>query len=125
MTRQRLTSIEIEGFTSIRSARVELGAMNVLIGANGAGKSNFVHAFELLGRISEDLLNLFVGRNGGASALINDAADTLRISLKLEAPPNSYQAHLAAAPGALAPTITVMRPGGTARSSESMTVRSA
>ncbi|QXV60572.1 AAA family ATPase [Amycolatopsis sp. TNS106] len=99
MTRQRLTSIEIEGFTSIRSARVELGAMNVLIGANGAGKSNFVHAFELLGRISEDLLNLFVGRNGGASALINDAADTLRISLKLEAPPNSYQAHLAAAPG--------------------------
>jgi len=98
MTHQQLTSIEIEGFTSIRSARVELGAMNVLIGANGAGKSNFVQAFELLGRISEDLLNLFVGRNGGASALINDGADNLRISLKLNAPPNFYQAHLAAAP---------------------------
>ncbi|MFI7117559.1 AAA family ATPase [Amycolatopsis sp. NPDC049868] len=94
-----MTSIEIEGFTSIRSARVELGAMNVLIGANGAGKSNFVQAFELLGRISEDLLNLFVGRNGGASALINDTADTRQISFKLSAPPDSYQAQLGAAPG--------------------------
>ncbi|WP_410647257.1 AAA family ATPase [Amycolatopsis sp. cmx-4-54] len=94
-----LTSIEIEGFTSIRSARVELGAMNVLIGANGAGKSNFVQSFELLGRISEDLLNLFVGRNGGASALINDTADTRQISFKLSAPPDSYHAQLSAAPG--------------------------
>ncbi|OXM55957.1 chromosome segregation protein SMC [Amycolatopsis thailandensis] len=98
MSQQRLTSIEIEGFTSIRSARVELGAMNVLIGANGAGKSNFVQAFELLGRISEDQLNLFVGRNGGASALINDSAYGQEIGLKLDAPPNFYTAYLAAAP---------------------------
>jgi energy-coupling factor transporter ATP-binding protein EcfA2 len=44
-----LESIEIEGYLSIRSARVELGALNVLVGANGAGKSNFVRAFEFLG----------------------------------------------------------------------------
>lgn len=93
---EQLRSIEIEGFTSIRSARVELGSMNVLIGANGAGKSNFVQAFELLARISEGLLNLFVGRNGGVSALINNGLNGQRISLKLEAPPNSYQANLVA-----------------------------
>ncbi|MFE5567060.1 AAA family ATPase [Amycolatopsis japonica] len=95
---RQLTAIEIEGFTSIRSARVEFGAMNVLIGANGAGKSNFAQAFEFLCRISEGLLNLFVGRNGGASALINDGMDSQRISLKLMAPPNSYQADLVATP---------------------------
>jgi predicted ATPase len=39
-----LESIEIEGFLS-------LGALNVLIDANGAGKSNLVRAFEMLGRI--------------------------------------------------------------------------
>ncbi|OLZ60469.1 AAA family ATPase [Amycolatopsis keratiniphila] len=97
MTQQRLTSIEIEGFTSIRSARVELGAMNVLIGANGAGKSNFVHALELLGRIVEGELGLFVGLNGGASALLNVGDSSARIHLQLEAGSNSYEATLVAA----------------------------
>ncbi|MFC9250687.1 AAA family ATPase [Amycolatopsis thailandensis] len=94
MTRQRLTSIEIEGFTSIRSARVELGAMNVLIGANGAGKSNFVHALELLGRIVEGELGLFVGLNGGASALLTVGESPSRIHLELEAESSSYEASL-------------------------------
>jgi hypothetical protein len=35
-----LDSIEVEGYKSIRSATIELGAINVLIGANGAGKSD-------------------------------------------------------------------------------------
>ncbi|MEU3621426.1 chromosome segregation protein SMC [Amycolatopsis coloradensis] len=94
MTQHRLTSIEIEGFTSIRSARVDLGAMNVLIGANGAGKSNFVHALELLGRIVEGELGLFVGLNGGASALLNVGGPAPRIHLRLEAETSSYEAAL-------------------------------
>ncbi|MFD5243275.1 AAA family ATPase [Amycolatopsis sp. NPDC058340] len=94
MTQQRLTSIQIEGFTSIRSARVELGAMNVLIGANGAGKSNFVHALELLGRIVESELGLYVGLNGGASALLNVGGSPSRIHLELHAESGSYEATL-------------------------------
>lgn len=50
-------SVEVEGYASIRSARVELGRLNVLIGANGAGKSNFVRVFELLGRLVEEDLS--------------------------------------------------------------------
>ncbi|MFC4006030.1 AAA family ATPase [Nonomuraea purpurea] len=42
MAPQRLQSIRIRGYTSIRSAEVELRDLNVLIGANGAGKSNFI-----------------------------------------------------------------------------------
>ncbi|ANN21413.1 chromosome segregation protein SMC [Amycolatopsis orientalis] len=90
-------SIEIEGFTSIRSARVELGAMNVLIGANGAGKSNFIHALELLGRIVDGELGLFVGLNGGASSLLNVGGSPARIHLQLEAESASYEATLVAA----------------------------
>lgn len=73
MADRDLKSIEIDGFTSIRSASVDLGRINVLVGANGAGKSNFIRVFELLGRIVDDELNLFVGLNGGANALRNPA----------------------------------------------------
>jgi predicted ATPase len=45
-----LTSRPSRGFTSIRSATVQLGQSNVLVCANGAGKINFVQA-SLLGRI--------------------------------------------------------------------------
>ena len=93
-TQHQLDRIEVEGFTSIRSAAVELGRVNVLVGANGAGKSNFIQALALLGRIVDEELNLFVGLNGGASALLNAAHSDVRIGLRLDAHPNSYEAAL-------------------------------
>ena len=91
MADQGLKSIEVDGFTSIRSASVDLGRINVLVGANGAGKSNFIHVFELLGRIVDNELNLFVGFNGGANALRNPATGHLRVALRGE---TRYQATL-------------------------------
>ena len=73
MAEPALESIEIEGFLSIRSATVSLGALNVLIGANGSGKSNLVRAFEMLGRIADGELAFFVSLNGGASTLVHEA----------------------------------------------------
>jgi predicted ATPase len=86
-------SIEIEGFLSIRSASVRLRQLNVLVGANGAGKSNFVRAFELLGRLVDEELGLFVGLNGGASTLLNDGGER-RIRIRANGDPNSYEAIL-------------------------------
>jgi predicted ATPase len=40
--------IEIEGFKSIKSVKVPLSPINILIGANGSGKSNFIQFFEFL-----------------------------------------------------------------------------
>ena len=37
--------LQIEGYRSIKSQRVELHPMNVLLGANGVGKSNFLSVF--------------------------------------------------------------------------------
>jgi predicted ATPase len=92
MTERQLERIEVEGFTSIRFAAVSLGRLNVLVGANGAGKSNFIHALAMLGRIVDSELNLFVGMNGGAAALLNSAGSATRI--RLDASPNSYEASL-------------------------------
>jgi ABC-type uncharacterized transport system ATPase subunit len=43
-----LSQIEIKGFKSIRDATLDLRALNLLIGANGAGKSNLMAVFGLL-----------------------------------------------------------------------------
>lgn len=50
MRHQRLQSVVVEGFTSIRSAELALNDVNVLVGANGAGKSNLIRALGMLGR---------------------------------------------------------------------------
>jgi predicted ATPase len=87
-------AVEVEGHTSIRDARVELGPINVLIGANGAGKSNFIRVLELLGRIVDEELTLYVRKNGGAGLLFNRGTNAGRIRLKLDARPHSYEAVL-------------------------------
>jgi predicted ATPase len=87
-------AVEVEGHTSIRDARVELGRVNVLIGANGAGKSNFIRVLELLGRIVDKQLALYVRRSGGASLLFNRSTSARRIRLKLDSVPASYEAVL-------------------------------
>jgi predicted ATPase len=94
MTGRQLERIEVAGFTSIRFATVELGRLNVLVGANGAGKSNFIHALAMLGRIVDNELNLFVGLNGGAGALLNSSRAEPYIKLRLAAQENSYEATL-------------------------------
>ena len=43
-----LSRIVIEGFKSFRKVDVRLGGMNLLIGANGGGKSNFLDALRVL-----------------------------------------------------------------------------
>jgi predicted ATPase len=37
--------IEIAGYKSIKAERIELRPINILIGANGSGKSNFISFF--------------------------------------------------------------------------------
>jgi predicted ATPase len=39
---RELDRIRLEGFKSTREMDIELRLLNILIGANGAGKSNFI-----------------------------------------------------------------------------------
>lgn len=53
--------IEINGFKSLREFEIEMGAVNVFIGANGSGKSNILEAIGVLsaaasGRIDDEAL---------------------------------------------------------------------
>lgn len=44
-----LTRLHVEGFKSLRDTTVELGVVNVFIGANGSGKSNLLEAVGVVG----------------------------------------------------------------------------
>ena len=81
-----LDSIAVEGYKSIRSAKIELGAVNVLIGANGAGKSNLLGLFGLLADLVDQRLQLHIARQGGADALLHfgrKQTKSLEVALRL------------------------------------------
>jgi predicted ATPase len=100
MMRRRLTAIGVEGYTSVRSARIELRDVNVLVGANGAGKSNIISALALMGRVVDGELNLFVGQAGGASALLHGGQmRKSQIRLEMELDLGGYEATLIPAAG--------------------------
>lgn len=85
--------ITIAGFKSIAKAEIELRPVNVLIGANGSGKSNFMEAFALLHAIGAGQLQDYVAQAGGADRLLHYGAkvtDTLRIHVRFEHDANEY-----------------------------------
>ncbi len=66
-----LDQITIKGFKSIQTLEgLRLHGLNLLIGANGAGKSNFLKALSLVNAIVEKKLQLWVGREGGADDIL-------------------------------------------------------
>jgi predicted ATPase len=67
-----IKKLTIEGFKSIRKLEdFQLRALNVLIGANGAGKSNFVGFFRLLREMIEQRLQVALATvEGGADACL-------------------------------------------------------
>lgn len=77
--------IRIEGFKSIRATALDLGSINVLIGANGAGKSNFLAVFHMVSFMMAKELQTFVGSRGRASSLLHYGPKrTPQMSISLE-----------------------------------------
>ncbi len=73
-----INRITIKGYKSIREMDIELGPLNVLIGANGAGKSNFVSFFRFIQEMAENKLQLAVAKHGGADAILHFGAKITR-----------------------------------------------
>lgn len=86
-----LTRLHVAGFKSIESLDLDLGQMNLLIGANGAGKSNFVQVFRLLASLADQRLQVFVGQAGGADNLLHFGQKTTsKISVRVDVDENAY-----------------------------------
>lgn len=86
-----MESIDIKGFKSIKELQLPLKPINILIGANGSGKSNFLSFFELLQNIYRKNLQGYVALNGGVDKfLYNGSKVTQEIEGKLTFSANSY-----------------------------------
>ncbi|MCP5098816.1 MAG: AAA family ATPase [Chloroflexi bacterium] len=86
-------SITIEGFKSIRHLHeFKLNSLNILVGANGAGKSNFVDFFRLLREIVDGRLQFTIRQKGGADKhLFMGPKITDQIVSQIYFTPNGYE----------------------------------
>ncbi len=66
-----LERILLRGYKSINEADIELRPVNVLIGANGAGKSNFISLFQFMSRAVNQGMQTFVAQAGGADQILH------------------------------------------------------
>jgi predicted ATPase len=83
----RLRSIRIAGWKSIQEIDppLELGPVNVLIGANGSGKSNFVSFFKFLHEVVEQRFQTYIAQVGGADSVLHEGPKTTpTLQAKLE-----------------------------------------
>jgi len=86
----QLSRICINGFKSIKSCDIVLNKINLLIGSNGAGKSNFISVFAMLQNIIQKQLQFFVAQRGINSLFFNGTKTTEEIATEVFFDKSSY-----------------------------------
>jgi len=90
--RQALDKLTIKGFKSIKTLEdFELKKLNVMIGGNGAGKSNFVEIFRMLrAMVDVNFANYTMNRGGADDFMFNGPKETKEIEAKFTFGDNAY-----------------------------------
>jgi len=82
-----IKNISVKNFKSIQNIDVTLKDINLLIGANGSGKSNFIEIFRFLGQIIDYGIDNAISMQGGIEYLRNcniGPSENLEISIILD-----------------------------------------
>lgn len=88
--------ITIQGYKSIKSLEdFELKSLNILIGANGVGKSNFISAFRLLNEMYNKRLQFYTQSKSPDNFLYFGRKQTDKIYFKFKFDSNSYRVTIA------------------------------
>ncbi len=93
MTREssNLKYIKVNGFKSIAKLDLPMGNINILIGANGAGKTNLISLFTFLSHLSQGKLRNYVETEGGAERFFHfGTKHTHQIKFDLDVGKNGY-----------------------------------
>ncbi|MEP7168262.1 MAG: AAA family ATPase [Bacteroidota bacterium] len=89
--------IEIRGYKSIKTARIDFKPINIFIGANGSGKTNFISFFEFLNRLYNRKLNEYVALTGGNNKYLHNGkkiTDRIYFKTEFDKGQNGYSATL-------------------------------
>ena len=89
--------LEIRGYKSIKQQKIELNPINLLIGANGSGKSNFLSFFDFLNRLYNRKLNDYIQLAGGDDKILHKGrkiTESIRFKMEFDNGMNGYSAKL-------------------------------
>lgn len=90
-----LKQIEFSGYKSFRECKASFTRLNILLGANGAGKSNFISIFNMVRSLTNGELQGHIVSSGGANAILhNGRRSTDSITIKLGFGRNGYRCTL-------------------------------
>lgn len=93
--RDIIKHIEIKGFKSIKDVELDLNPLNILIGPNGVGKSNFIGLFKFLNQLVNKNLQQYIRLSGGAERfLFLGGKVTKNIEIKIDFEFNKYKLNL-------------------------------
>lgn len=86
-----ITKLGIKGYKSIKEQEIDLKPINILIGGNGIGKSNFISVFDLMRGLYEKELQSYILKKGGADVLLYmGKKHTPQIAIDLEFVRDAY-----------------------------------
>ena len=89
----QLSRLALRGFKSIADCDITLEKLNILIGCNGAGKSNFINFFKMIQQIQEHNLQPYVTKSGGPDAILHFGRKTTeKLECELYFGNNGYRA---------------------------------
>ena len=91
-----IDTITIKGYKSLREIELELKPINILIGSNGAGKSNFISFFEFLNHLYEQKLQEYIALRGGQEKILFQGVkttDEIYARLKFKKERNSHSSN--------------------------------
>lgn len=78
--------LSVSGYRRLKSVDIPLRPLNVLVGANGVGKSSFLDVFDLLAASAEGTLQSSIGDLGGMKSLLtaDGKCNGLQFALQME-----------------------------------------
>lgn len=93
----KIQNLQLRGYESIRGLKdLALDDINIVIGQNGAGKSNFVGIFRFLARLVREELQAFVTKQGGLQKILHFGPQvTEEMSTDVRSDRNRYEAAFA------------------------------
>src|SRR6266702_132349 len=77
-----ITKLAISGYRSLREVRVALGALNIVTGANGSGKSSLYRALKLLADIAQGRIIQSLAAEGGLQSTLWAGPEAISRSMK-------------------------------------------
>lgn len=92
-----LDHITVHNFKSIRELELQLHHLNIFIGANGVGKSNFIEIFKFLNNILDKKLQRYTAEHGGADSILHfgrKQSEYLELQLAFADAANGYDLRL-------------------------------